>query len=124
MDCGQVMIYRNTNGSNKQILGFKKDFEMNFNGQLFFTLNGSFEKKYGGNVFPVEFFFYKKGKPFYITAKGVAERSFLKEHETGEKISSVPQYIKAKIDSIEYITLNTTGSKGSFHRGINTISGM
>jgi hypothetical protein len=72
MDCAQVMIYRYFDHNKRSVIAFQKDFTVGYTGPFFFTVDGNFAEKYMEGSFPVELFFYKKGNPFYITAKGVA----------------------------------------------------
>lgn len=72
MDCGNVMIYRYFDDNTRSVIAFQKDFTVDYTGPLFFTVDGKFAEKYVEDSFPVELFFYKKGNPFYITAKGIA----------------------------------------------------
>ena len=72
LECGQAMIYRYIDETTRQVLSFEKHLCINTSGKITFYLHGHFADKYTGGLFPIELFFYKKGKPFYITAKGIA----------------------------------------------------
>ena len=121
MDCGQAMIYRCIDENNKQVLGFINKFHIDNYGQLCFSLHGSFANKYGADLFPVEFFFYKKGKPFYITAKGIAIRKF--NREGANKVEEV-KLIRANIDSMQLTELNIGNNKRFPPLNLNSFLGL
>ena len=110
LDCGQVIIYRCIDSNTRQVLGYKNTFDMDSCGQLFFNLDGRFAEKYPSDLFPVKFFFYRKGKPFYISAKGLAVKILRRvlPNEPAQKS------IRAKINLIEFNELNQAKKNYSF----------
>ena len=87
-------------------------------GQLFFNLDSCFADKYAEDLFQIECFFYRKGKPFYITAKGFAVRVLKKvlHNQPAEKL------IRAKILSIEFNELRHAKKKHSFSSYFSLLS--
>lgn len=104
-DCGQVLIYRINGDQHKQALAFKKDFEVDDKGQLSFILSGNFAGKHIDTQFPVEFFFYKKGKPFYITAKGLALAVESKDQDSNTATENEGKTLKVQVDFVELVDL-------------------
>jgi len=121
MECGQALIYRCIDEINKQILGFKKEFDIDNHGQLYFNLGGYFANRYSGDLFPVEFFFYKKGMPYYITAKGIAVRTSPLHALSMRKLFPAEKILRVQIDSIEFVTLCL--KKKSFFSSLTSIFG-
>ncbi len=98
-DSSNAILYRYIDETHKQALGLKKTIVMDDNGQLYFPLSGSdFEHKYGGDIFPVELFFYKKGNPYYMTAKGIAIK-------LGANFKTVNNVVRIQMDEVEYSEL-------------------
>jgi hypothetical protein len=114
-DCGQAMIYRSLDDNHRQVLSFKKKFDIDNFGRLEFGLEGAFADKYAADVFPVEFFFYKKGNSFYVTAKGLAVRNLNKENEHEMDNVLKENLISAQIDSIEFTEFQAAKKKGIFN---------
>ncbi|MFP5040524.1 hypothetical protein [Parasediminibacterium sp. JCM 36343] len=104
-DSAQAMMYRCLDESHKQVLGIKKNMVMDDNGQLYFPLDGNFEQKHTDDTFPVELFFYKKGNPFFITAKGIAVKSTKEKKEFGNTDCLHDNMVCVKMDQIEYSEL-------------------
>ncbi len=75
MDVGQAMIYNCVDENRRQPLAIKRKIDVDENDELHFSLQTEFEKKHCDGIFPVELFFYRKGKPFFLTVKGVAKNS-------------------------------------------------
>jgi hypothetical protein len=89
---GQAMVFKCIDEHNKQALGIKNNLIVDENGQLYYFVSSAFEETFTNDEFTVELFFYKKGSPSYLTAKGLA----LKEKsENGIKV-------KVKVDEIDY----------------------
>ena len=105
LDSGQATMYRYIDETHKQVMGIKKQLVMDDEGQLYFPLNEKFEQKYSDDVFPVELFFYKKGNPFYMTAKGIAVKSQPSGNETHNVLSNQDNVVCVKMDEIEYSEL-------------------
>jgi hypothetical protein len=106
LDSGQAVVYRYIDETHKQAMCIKKNLVMDDAGQLYFPLDDKFEQKYSDDVFPVELFFYKKGKPFYMTAKGIAVKASkeVSDLKTGEDIKD--NVVRVKMDEIEYSELS------------------
>jgi hypothetical protein len=73
-DAGQALIYREYDDRTRQALGIKTILEVDQQGQLYFSMHTQFEEKFSEDFFPVEILVYKKDMPYYISAKGMAER--------------------------------------------------
>ena len=122
LECGQAMIYRYIDETTRQVLSFEKHLCINKSGKITFYLHGCFADKYTGGLFPVELFFYKKGKPFYITAKGIAVEII--NDVDGDTSETAPEkLIKASIDFIDYTELKLKREKGIFKINYNTFFG-
>lgn len=92
-------MYRYIDETHKQVMGIKKSLVIDDAGQLHVPLSETFELKYSDDVFPVELFFYKKGNPFYMTAKGIA----VKSNESGSTENTPTQdMVRVQMDEIEY----------------------
>jgi len=92
-DAGQAIVYKYIDDMHRQPLGIKTKMEMADNGEVIICLQDEFEKKYCDDVFPVELFFYKKGKSFYVTAKGVAQKNMAtKEAKVSIRLNEVEYY--------------------------------
>lgn len=103
LDSGQAMMYRYIDETHKQVMGIKKSLVMDDDGLLHIPISEKFEQKYSDDTFPVEFFFYKKGNAFYMTAKGTAVKSSVKATELGNDGNiSGHDMVHVKIDEIEY----------------------
>jgi hypothetical protein len=96
-DTGQAMVYREFDDHSRQALGIKRSLKIDEKGQLYFTMNTQFEEIFADDYFPVDLFIYKKGKPYCITAKGMAElvRSG-RENNVCVTMSSVEFLVKEK----------------------------
>lgn len=92
-DAGQAIVYRNFAGQNKQAIAIKRDFTVDENGLIHFSVISQYEENITTDVFPVELLFYKKGFGFYITAKGIAERTA--SHESKE--------VAIRMDFVEFV---------------------
>lgn len=121
MDCGQVMIYRYIDERTKQLLGFRNDFDLSAEGHLLFRLNECFANKYAPDAALIECFFYKKGKPYYITAKGLTVQA---NKEIIEKaLQKQPgKVIYVQIDSVELIELGTKRNKAVLRMNADNLS--
>jgi hypothetical protein len=122
LECGQAMIYRYIDETTRQVLSFEKHLCFNTSGKITFYLNGNFADKYTGGLFPVELFFYKKGKPFYITAKGIAEKSINDSDVDAPEIAH-EKLIKVSIGFIDYTELKLKRDKNFFNVNYNTFFG-
>jgi hypothetical protein len=69
---GQAVVYRYIDEMHKQVLGIKTNLQVDDAGNMSISLANDFASKYVDASFPVELFFYKKGMPYYVTAKGMA----------------------------------------------------
>jgi hypothetical protein len=105
MDCGQAIIYRYIDEQHKQPLAMMKDVIIKDGEKIHFNLISAYAQIYGGNIFPVELFFYKKGNPFFITAKGSAEK------EIGLKDRQPVYNLAIDIAEIEYHPLGAEKKK-------------
>ena len=99
LDSGQAIMYRYIDETHKQVMGIKKSLVIDDAGQLHVPLSETFEQKYSDDTFPVEFFFYKKGNPFYMTAKGIAVKS--NESSNTEDVPT-QNMVRVQMDEIEY----------------------
>ena len=92
-DTGQLIIYRNFGNDRKQAIGIKNEFQVDEDGLLHIPLSSQYEENITTSVFPVELFFYKKGKPFYLTANGFAMK------EKSEENSQ----LSVKMENVEFV---------------------
>ncbi len=104
MDAGQALIYRYTDETHKQPIGLKAA-HVDENGELYFSLQTSFERNYSDGVFPVELFFYKKGKPFYVVIKGRAVRWTNNSDENEYYKNRDLGMVRVKVDEARYSEL-------------------
>jgi hypothetical protein len=105
LDSGQAMMYRYIDETHKQAIGIKKNLIMDDAGQLYFPIDEKFEEKYSDAIFPVELFFYKKGNPFYMTAKGIAVKSSKEATSLSNIKLAEDNVVRVKMDEIEYSEL-------------------
>ncbi|MFL9483612.1 hypothetical protein ACI6Q2_12600 [Chitinophagaceae bacterium LWZ2-11] len=121
-DAGQAMIYRCLDENHKQPLGIRKFIELDHNGNMFLSLNNDFEKKYCDDIFPIEMFFYQKGKPFYVSVKGIAEKDDL---PTGIRKQTINR-LKIKPEEFEYGELEEPGltTFQKFIKGLSNIQAV
>ena len=122
MDTGQAVMYRYIDETHKQIMGIKKAIVFDEKGQLYFPLYSTFERKYCDDIFPVELFFYKKGKPFYLTARGVAQR-WLK-NIIDFKPFDTTNILCIKINEIQYAELLTETGYSFWPRWVKNLANI
>jgi len=100
MDVGQAMIYRCIDETHRQPLAMRSSINVDSDSNLHFSVESEFEKKHCDSLFPVELFFYKKGKPFYVTVKGMAKSA------AGDSDVSI------KMNEVEYCELTDPAQSG------------
>jgi hypothetical protein len=119
-DAGQAMIYRCFNEDKKQPIGFRKTLEFNHAGEIYFSLMNEFEKRFCEDTFPVELFFYQKGKPFYVSVKGIAQ----KDHHEGTTANEIDETVKVMPEQIEYGELAENNNLSTFEKFIKSITNI
>jgi hypothetical protein len=116
-DTGQAMVYRELDNHSKQALGIKRSIKVDDKGQLYFTMDTQFEEIFADDFFPVEVFIYKKGKPYCISAKGMAEKLWAtRENNVCVTMSSVEFLVREKEERgfIKNFLVNTAKFMGIF----------
>lgn len=124
MDTGQVVMYRYIDETHKQIMGIKKAIVFDEKGQLYFPLYSTFERKYCDDIFPVELFFYKKGNPFYLTARGVAERWLKNIIDFKEKPFDTSNILCIKMNEVQYAELPLETSYSFWSKWIKNLTNI
>jgi len=119
-DAGQAMLYRRIDENHKQPLGFKNQIELDENGQLYFSLQTAFEKKHCDDTFPVELFFYKKGKRFSLSVKGIARKEAYKSPAKRRSLEA----LKISMENIEYMEWDTPSPFKKLMRGLLNIQSV
>ena len=116
------MVYRYIDETHKQPLGLKTSLEIDEEGKLYFVMQNEFEKKHCDDTFPIELFIYKKGKPFYVTARGIAEKNNTLTPRKKEEAKT--STVSIQMNEVEYYELDGDPTISPWKRMINRLSNI